>query len=70
MKLNKGIEYFEEHQDEAVGYISTELDYSEGDARAWLGTVKFAKDVRNVDQKVVGDTIGIIEESGGDQKGC
>ena len=31
-KINKGVKHFEEHQDEAVEYISTKLDYSEEDA--------------------------------------
>ena len=29
-KLNRGVAYFDGHQEEAVEYISTELDYSEG----------------------------------------
>ena len=48
-KLNQGTKYFVEHQDEAVEYISTELDYSAEDAREWLKTVEFASNVRGVD---------------------
>jgi ABC-type nitrate/sulfonate/bicarbonate transport system substrate-binding protein len=63
-KINKGVKHFEENQEEAVQYISTKLDYSEEDAREWLKTVKFAKDVRGVDKEVVGKTVGILQKAG------
>jgi ABC-type nitrate/sulfonate/bicarbonate transport system substrate-binding protein len=63
-KVNQGIKYFLEHQDEAVKYISTELDYSEEDARSWLGTVRFAEDVKGVDPSVVEKTVGILQKAG------
>jgi ABC-type nitrate/sulfonate/bicarbonate transport system substrate-binding protein len=63
-KINKGVRHFEENQEEAVQYISTKLDYSEEDAREWLKTVKFAKDVRGVDKQVVGKTVGILQKAG------
>ncbi len=68
-KINKGVKHFEEHQEEAVQYISTKLDYSEEDAREWLKTVRFAHDVRGVDRDVVDKTVGILQKSGvlGDQ---
>ena len=63
-KLNMGIAYFREHQDEAVRYISTELDYSEEDAREWLKTVRFPDDTRGVDIKVVEKTVGLLCKAG------
>lgn len=62
--LNKGIKYFEENKEEAVEYISTELDYSAEDAREWLKTVRFADDVRGVDPKVIEKTIEILGKAG------
>ena len=64
LKLNQGVNYFEDHQDEAVNYISTELDYSEDDAREWLGTVKFAKDVRGVKMETVEKTVEVLKKAG------
>ena len=63
-KLNEGVAYFQEHHEEAVQYISTSLDYSEEDARAWLKTVEFARDVRGVDRKVIQKTIDILGKAG------
>jgi ABC-type nitrate/sulfonate/bicarbonate transport system substrate-binding protein len=63
-KINKGVKHFEENQEEAVQYISTKLDYSEEDAREWLKTVRFAKDVRGVERKVVDKTVGILQKAG------
>ena len=68
-KINKGVKHFEDNQEEAVQYISSKLDYSEEDAREWLKTVRFAKDVRGVDREVVDKTVGILQKAGvlGDQ---
>lgn len=63
-KLNLGTRYFEDHQEEAVQYISTELDYSAQDAREWLKTVKFAKDVRGVRESVVQETVTVLKKAG------
>jgi ABC-type nitrate/sulfonate/bicarbonate transport system substrate-binding protein len=62
--INKGVEYFLKHQDEAVGYISTELDYSKEDAEEWLKTVKFSQDVRGADEKVIQKTVDILGKAG------
>ncbi|KAL8737458.1 MAG: hypothetical protein Q9190_008112, partial [Brigantiaea leucoxantha] len=35
-KLNQGVKYFEENGEEAVRFISEEMDYGEGDARSWM----------------------------------
>lgn len=58
--INQGISHFGTNQGEAVKYISTELDYSEGDAIAWLDTVKFAQNVRGVSPAVVDKAIDIL----------
>lgn len=63
-KLNKGVEYFNGHHEEAVKYISSELDYSEEDAREWLGTVRFAKRTQGVDLKVIERTVEILQKAG------
>lgn len=63
-KINKGVKHFEENQEEAVQYISTKLDYSEEDAREWLKTVRFAKDVRGVDLEVVHKTVSTLQKAG------
>jgi len=58
--INGGIRYFRENEEEAVKYISTELDYSEEDAREWIKTVRFPDDVRGVDPRVIDKTIEIL----------
>ncbi|KAH0545268.1 hypothetical protein FGG08_000567 [Glutinoglossum americanum] len=62
--IDKGIEHFEGHREEAVEYISTRLDYSKEDATEWLGTVRFAKGVRGVDGQVVEKTIESLRKAG------
>ncbi|KAL2019149.1 hypothetical protein VTK56DRAFT_10021 [Thermocarpiscus australiensis] len=59
-KLNLGIKHFNENRDEAVKYISTELDYSEEDAREWLKTVMFPERTQGVDLRVVERTVEIL----------
>lgn len=63
-KLDQGMRYFEEHMEEAVQYISTELDYSEEDAREWLKTVKFPARTEGVDLAVVENTVGVLRKAG------
>ena len=62
--VNAGIEYFNDHHEEAVKYIAENLDYSAEDARAWLQTVTFVKDVTKVDPEVVKKTITILKAAG------
>lgn len=62
--INKGIEFFNGHAEENVEYISTELDYSKEDAKEWLGTVKFSKDVKGVDEGVVRKTVDVLVKAG------
>ncbi|KAI0123929.1 hypothetical protein BJ170DRAFT_66771 [Xylariales sp. AK1849] len=68
-KLDQGVKYFEEHQDEAVKYISTELDYSEEDAREWLRTVRFATETAGVNSKVIEGVIIVLQKAGVLRKG-
>ncbi|KAL8830964.1 MAG: hypothetical protein Q9191_001144 [Dirinaria sp. TL-2023a] len=63
-KLNQGIRYFDQHPDEAVKYISTELDYSEEDAQEWLKTVRFATDAKGVKMDTVEKTVEILQKAG------
>ena len=64
VKINEGVRHFEMHQDEAVQYISTKLDYSEEDATEWLKTVRFTHDVRGVDRSVVNETVDVLDKAG------
>lgn len=63
-KLDQGIRYFEQHQEEAVQYISTNLDYSEDDAQTWLETVKFAQSTKGVDIETVEKTVDVLRKAG------
>lgn len=63
-KLDKGIQYFNENNEEAVSYISTELDYSEEDAKEWLKTVRFPTRTQGVDLSVVEKTVATLRKAG------
>lgn len=63
-RLNLGIEYFNAHQEEAVEWISGNLDYDVEDAREWLGTVRFAGNVRGVQGKVVDGCLEVLRKAG------
>ena len=63
-KIDKGIRYFEGNKEEAVKYISTKLDYSEGDAREWLKTVKFSAKTKGVDVGVIQKTVDVLKKAG------
>ena len=62
--VDEGIKHFNTHRNEAVEYISTHLDYSEDDARAWLKTVAFSADCRKVERDVVEKTVAILKKAG------
>lgn len=62
--VDDGISYFNTHRDEAVEYISTNLDYSAEDAREWLKTVEFSKDCKAVEKEVVEKTVGVLRKAG------
>ena len=63
-KLNLGIQYFNGHKDEAVTYISTELDYTKEDTEEWLKTVEFASDVRGVERSTVEKVVQTLQKAG------
>ena len=62
--VNKGVEYFHSHKDEAVEYISTQLDYSKEDAQSWLKTVEFADNVKGVKCETIRKTIETLKKAG------
>lgn len=63
-KLDQGVKYFEENQGEAVKYISTELDYSEEDAREWLKTVKFTKSTSGTEVEMLDKVCDLLRSAG------
>ncbi|KAH8664194.1 hypothetical protein BX600DRAFT_512256 [Xylariales sp. PMI_506] len=63
-KLDQGVKYFTEHQEEAVEWISTNLDYSVEDAREWLATVLFAGETAGVNVKVIESCIETLRKAG------
>lgn len=63
-KLDQGVKYFEENQEEAVRYISTELDYSEEDAREWLKTVKFKKSTFGTAEDMLDNVCDLLKNAG------
>lgn len=62
--LDKGVAHFEKNDKESVEYISTELDYSEEDAREWLKTVRFAGKTKGVDVDVIQKTVDTLRKAG------
>jgi len=63
-KINNGIKHFKANPEEAIDYISTNLDYSAEDAREWMKTVRFAEDVNGVDAGIIDKTIEILKKAG------
>ncbi|KAG6002468.1 hypothetical protein E4U21_003034 [Claviceps maximensis] len=63
-KLDQGIRHFNENKDEAVKYISSELGYSEPDAREWLKTVEFPTKTEGVKDEVVRNCVGVLRKAG------
>lgn len=63
-KLDKGIVHFNENQEEAVAYISSNLGYTEPDAREWLKTVKFPSKTEGVPSGVVENCVSILRKAG------
>jgi hypothetical protein len=63
-KLDNGIKYFQDHQDEAVTWISTELDYSKEDAKEWLKTVQFAQETAGVNITVIQSVVDVLRKAG------
>lgn len=63
-KLDQGIKHFGENKQEAVDYISTELDYSAEDAQEWMKTVRFPTHTQGVQLEVIEKTVGILRKAG------
>ncbi|KAH6611285.1 hypothetical protein Trco_001305 [Trichoderma cornu-damae] len=63
-KLDKGIAHFDANPDEAVRYISENLDYSAEDAREWLKTVKFPAETEGVQPGVVSSCVSVLRKAG------
>ena len=62
--VEEGILHFNAHHDEAVEYISTNLDYSAEDAREWLKTVVFSDQCKNVENDVIEKAVAILKKAG------
>ncbi len=62
--INEGIAYYQDHHEEAMEYIYTNLDYTRVDAEAWSKTVTYPEDVRLVDETMVSDTITTLRKAG------
>lgn len=63
--LDRGVAHFVAHQEDAVAYISSALDYSEADARAWLDTVEFASPrTEGVDLDLVRGCVDVLRKAG------
>ncbi|KZZ98356.1 hypothetical protein AAL_02874 [Moelleriella libera RCEF 2490] len=62
--LDHGVKHFEQNPDEAVAYISTELGYTEPDAREWLKTVRFPSRTEGVKDEVVENCVAILRKAG------
>ncbi|KAK4083015.1 uncharacterized protein Triagg1_1905 [Trichoderma aggressivum f. europaeum] len=63
-KLDQGVAHFNANHDEAVEYISTNLDYSAEDAREWLKTVTFPAKTEGVKSDVVSGCVSILRKAG------
>ncbi|KAL6878947.1 periplasmic binding protein-like II [Trichoderma novae-zelandiae] len=63
-KLDKGVAHFNANPEEAVQYISTNLDYSAEDAREWLKTVRFPAKTEGVKPEVVSGCVSILRKAG------
>ena len=63
-KLDQGVQWYLENSEEAVEHITSTMEYSAQDARDWMQTVKFAKNVRGVDLHVIENTVSILQKAG------
>lgn len=61
--VNDGVQYFNNNNNEAVENIAEHLDYTADDAREWLKTVEFVKDVSKVDDNMINKTIDILQSA-------
>jgi ABC-type nitrate/sulfonate/bicarbonate transport system substrate-binding protein len=63
-KLDLGVAHFNENTEEAIEYISTELGYTEPDAREWMKTVRFPSATAGVKENVVKDCVSVLRKAG------
>lgn len=63
-KLDQGVKHFNENPEESIKYISTELGYTEADAREWLRTVKFPAATEGVKPEVVTNCVNSLRKAG------
>jgi vacuolar-type H+-ATPase subunit E/Vma4 len=63
-KLNEGVKHYLQNEDEDVEHITSTMEYSKDDAKEWMGTVKFAQDVKGVKTAVVDDVVKILRKAG------
>lgn len=63
-KIDAGVHYYLDNEEEAVKHITSTMEYSEEDAREWMKTVQFTQNVRGVDPGVIDKTIGILQKAG------
>lgn len=56
----KGINYFNENPEKAIKWITSNLDYTEDDARAWLSTVNFG-DPLHIDPQIISKTVDVLK---------
>jgi len=47
-----------------VGFIKEKFGYPEEDIYAWLKTVSYPRDCRSIPEKVVTDTLNLLEKAG------
>ncbi|KAF3912827.1 hypothetical protein AA313_de0202427 [Arthrobotrys entomopaga] len=62
--VNKGIEHFRANHEEGITWITSNLEYSEEDAKEWRKGVKFVDDVKQVDLKMIENVVEILQDAG------
>jgi ABC-type nitrate/sulfonate/bicarbonate transport system substrate-binding protein len=62
--ITKGVEYYKEHEEEAVEYITSTMHYSKEDAKEWMKTVQFSDEVKGVETSMVEKTASLLVKAG------
>ncbi|KAK6437805.1 hypothetical protein LTR95_005993 [Oleoguttula sp. CCFEE 5521] len=63
-KINEGVKYYLEHEEESIEHITSTMEYSKEDVQEWMKTVEFSSDVKGVDPAVAEKTIGVLRKAG------
>ena len=63
-KVNEGVRFYGESEEEVVRHVTGRMHYSERDVREWMQTVRFSGDVVGVDPAVVDRTAGVLRNAG------